>query len=143
MNPRKRNITSKPDLARGFLGVFAYSRRALELVWTTSRGLSFAFGLLTILAGALPAAIAYVGSLIVDAVIAAINAAPQARDAATSDALAFVVVEGALVVGRAGERLGHRRDAQVLPLQAPGPGRFWRRATTSWCLMVWRRFLPE
>ena len=55
MSSRKRQIVSNPNLGRGFLGVFAYSRRAMELVWTTSRPLSFAFGLLTIAAGALPA----------------------------------------------------------------------------------------
>ncbi|NNM61679.1 MAG: ABC transporter ATP-binding protein [Steroidobacteraceae bacterium] len=57
------------SLQRGFLGVFAYSRRALELVWTTDRRLSIAMVALTLLAGLLPAAVAYVGSLIVDAVV--------------------------------------------------------------------------
>ncbi len=51
------------------LGVFRYSRNALELVWETSRPLSVAFGLLTIVAGLLPAAVAWVGKLIVDAVV--------------------------------------------------------------------------
>jgi ATP-binding cassette subfamily B protein len=53
------------------LGVFAYSRRALELVWTTSRSLTVTLALLTIVAGILPAVIAYVGQLIVDGVVAA------------------------------------------------------------------------
>ncbi len=51
------------------LGVFVYGRRALALVWTTNRGLSIALIGLTAVAGLLPAAIAYVGSLIVDAVV--------------------------------------------------------------------------
>jgi ATP-binding cassette, subfamily B, bacterial len=106
VSPRKRPVTSNPELARGFLGVFAYSRRALELVWTTSRPLSIAFGILTLLAGALPAGIAYVGALIVDAVIAAINAATPARDAATSHALTLVVIEGVLVAAVAGAQRG-------------------------------------
>jgi len=41
---------------RGFFGVFRYSRRALELVWSTNRGLTVALALLTLLAGTLPAA---------------------------------------------------------------------------------------
>ena len=35
---------------RSFLGVFRYSRRALELVWTTSRRLTLVLGVLTVLA---------------------------------------------------------------------------------------------
>ena len=49
--------------------MFAYGRRALALVWTTNRTLSIALIVLTAIAGLLPAAIAYVGSLIVDAVV--------------------------------------------------------------------------
>jgi ATP-binding cassette subfamily B protein len=51
------------------LGVFAYSSRALALVWTTNKTLSVVLALLTLVAGVLPAAIAYVGAQIVDAVI--------------------------------------------------------------------------
>jgi ATP-binding cassette subfamily B protein len=61
-----------PDSAkfqRGVLGVFAYSRRALLLVWTTNKPLSILLGLLTVIAGILPGAMAYVGALIVDALI--------------------------------------------------------------------------
>ncbi|MFO1465351.1 MAG: ABC transporter ATP-binding protein [Steroidobacteraceae bacterium] len=53
------------------IAVFAYSKRALQLVWTTNRGLSLALALLTLLVGLLPAGIAYVGALIVDAVVRA------------------------------------------------------------------------
>ena len=51
--------------------VFAYSRRALELVWTTSRSLSLLGLALTLLAGVLPAVIAWLGAQIVDAVVQA------------------------------------------------------------------------
>jgi len=54
---------------RSLLGVFAYSSRALVLVWTTNKSLSVTLALLTLVAGVLPAAIAYVGAQIVDAVI--------------------------------------------------------------------------
>ncbi|HSW34816.1 MAG TPA: hypothetical protein VLH36_14485, partial [Steroidobacteraceae bacterium] len=60
--------------------VFQYTRHALELVWSTSRPLTAALALLTLAAGVLPAGIAYVGALIVDAVVAAI-AAHQATGA--------------------------------------------------------------
>jgi ATP-binding cassette subfamily B protein len=103
-HPRQQR--SDPDLTRGFLGVFAYSRRALELVWTTSRPLSVAFAILTLVAGALPAAVAYVGALIVDAVIAAIQAGEAERGALTRQALLLVAAEGALVATIAGAQRG-------------------------------------
>jgi hypothetical protein len=63
------------------LGLFEYSRRALVLVWTTNKTLSITLAGLTLLAGILPAGIAFMGSLIVDAVIHA--AALHARTGAT------------------------------------------------------------
>jgi len=103
--PRRQN-TAKPELARGFVGIFAYSRRALELVWTTSRPLSVALAVLTLIAGALPAAIAYVGSLIVDAVVAAIQSGAAEHAARTSHALWLVGAEGLLVAALAGAQRG-------------------------------------
>ncbi|WP_411823078.1 ABC transporter ATP-binding protein [Leptospira sp. 'Mane'] len=49
--------------------VFRYSGKALDLVWTTSKKLTFAIAIFTILGGILPAVIAYVGKLIVDHVV--------------------------------------------------------------------------
>lgn len=106
MSSLRRPSNTKPELALGFAGVFAYSTRALELVWTTSRALTIAFALLTLVAGALPAAVAYVGALIVDAVVAAIQATPNAREALTHDALWLVAGEGVLVAAIAGAQRG-------------------------------------
>ncbi|MBC7983596.1 MAG: ABC transporter ATP-binding protein [Candidatus Obscuribacterales bacterium] len=80
--------------AKSFLSVFAYSRRALELVWSTSRSLTFAIAVLTLIAGALPAGIAFVGARIVDAVVTAMQAS---QPGATRDVLEWVVFEGVLV----------------------------------------------
>src|SRR3546814_16390481 len=63
--------TNSGELTSSFIGVFRYSRRAVELVWSTSRGLTVALGLLTLVAGLLPAGVAWVGALILDAVVAA------------------------------------------------------------------------
>jgi ATP-binding cassette subfamily B protein len=90
------------DAARGFLGVFRYSRRALALVWDTNRVLLFALALLTLLAGLLPASIAWVGSRIVDAVLAARNAA----DHNALRVLRLVLLEGMLVAAVAGAQRG-------------------------------------
>jgi ATP-binding cassette subfamily B protein len=80
----------------GFFGVFGYSRRAVSLVWSTNRPLTLAIAGLTALAGVLPAAVAWVGARIVDAVVSAI--------ASTHDpqvALRYVVIEGLLVAALA------------------------------------------
>lgn len=103
---RNAPLPAAPELARGFFGVFGYGRRALQLVWTTSRRLSVALGLLTLLAGALPAAVAYVGALIIDAVIAAIQAGGGDRSGLTALALLLVGAEGALVAAIAGIQRG-------------------------------------
>jgi ATP-binding cassette subfamily B protein len=95
-----------PNLTRGFFGVFRYSRHALALVWTTNRTLSVALGLLTLAGGMLPAAVAWVGALIVDAVVAAIQAAPGERAAMSSHALLLVAAEGGLVAALAGVQRG-------------------------------------
>ncbi|MFO7304410.1 MAG: ABC transporter ATP-binding protein [Gammaproteobacteria bacterium] len=127
MSPRHRIPPSKPNLTQGFLGVFGYSRRAIELVWTTSRPLTFAFAFLTVIAGALPTAVAYVGALIVDAVVGAVQATPAERAALTTHALWLVVGEGLLVATIAGAQrgislcqsllraqLGHRVNVMIL-----------------------------
>jgi len=77
--------------------VFQYTRHALELCWATSRPLTFALAALTLVAGTLPAAIAWVGALIVDAVVAAIAAHGAGGPADLSTVLGYVALEGLLV----------------------------------------------
>jgi ATP-binding cassette, subfamily B, bacterial len=91
-----------PDSPREFLGVFRYSRRALGLVWTTSRRLTLILGLMTVLAGVLPAAIAYVGALIIDAVVAAARLYQETGAARYREVMTFVAIEGGLVAALAG-----------------------------------------
>src|SRR6185437_3789356 len=81
-------------------GVFKYSRRAVELVWSTSHGLTVALAVLTIIAGVLPASVAFVGSRIVDSVVAAM------RTGASSRVLEFVLLEGILVAAIAAAQRG-------------------------------------
>jgi ATP-binding cassette subfamily B protein len=96
--------TSSPPPAaekRNFLGVFRYSRRALGLVWTTSRGLTVALGVLTVLAGVLPAAMAWVGALIIDAVVAAAEAYRDSGAAELRPVFALVALEAGVVAALA------------------------------------------
>ena len=72
---RARSVPAEGESVtlQGFFGVFRYSRRAVELVWSTNRGLTVALAVLTLVAGILPASVAYIGSLIVDAVVKAMT----------------------------------------------------------------------
>ena len=88
---------------QGFFGVFRYSRRAVELVWSTNRGLTLALGALTLVAGILPASVAYIGSLIVDAVVAAMRSL-QAHSPA--HVVELVALEGALITSIAAAQRG-------------------------------------
>ena len=65
----------------------------MELVWTTSRGLTITLALLTVVAGVLPAVIAYVGQLIVDGVVAAMGS----DTAQTKRVLWLIVLEAGVV----------------------------------------------
>lgn len=78
-------------------GVLVYSRRALALVWQTSPRLTIILALLTVLAGALPAMAAWVGQLIVDAVVAAITLRSQGEQQELSRLLWLVAAEGGVM----------------------------------------------
>ncbi len=86
-NPQPRHI----------LDVFRYSRRAMELVWSTSRRLALIFAVLTLVAGVRPAAVAWIGQLIVDGVVAAMGQFRQTGSADTTLVLLFVVAEAGVV----------------------------------------------
>ena len=75
------------------VGVFGYSRRAIDLVWTTSPALTLALAFLTLVAGVLPAVIAYIGQLIVDGVVAA-----MAADSPDTRYVLWLIVLEAIVV---------------------------------------------
>ncbi len=85
-----------------FFSVFRYSRRAMELVWETSRPLTLALAALTLAAGILPAAIAWVGQLIVDAVVAAIAVSSAGGEPPLDTLLRYVLLEGVIVAMLAG-----------------------------------------
>ena len=86
--------------------MFRYTRHALELVWSTSRRLTVALAALTLLAGVLPAAIAFVGAKIVDAVVAAVGLHQSAGAVDLSTVLSYVVLEGVFVAALAAVQRG-------------------------------------
>jgi ABC-type multidrug transport system fused ATPase/permease subunit len=77
------------------VSIFHYGIKAIGLVWNTSSVLTLAIALFTLMSGLLPAAIAYVGKLIVDGVVVA------SRSGLLSDrnfALSYVALEAMLIV---------------------------------------------
>jgi ATP-binding cassette subfamily B protein len=100
MSPPTSETSSSP--LSGFFGVFRYSRRALGLVWETSRWMMLGLALCTLVAGVLPAVAAWVGQLIVDGVVNAMEAHQAASEpsllASITPVLKLVGIE-ALIVG--------------------------------------------
>jgi ATP-binding cassette subfamily B protein len=82
--------------------LLGYTRRALELVWSTHRGLTIATAAATVAAGLLPAAAAYVGQLIVDAVVAAIEVNRSGADVDYVHVGWLVAIEGLIITALAG-----------------------------------------
>src|SRR5580658_4024917 len=101
------------DVTRSFFGVFRYSRRAIALVWDTNRLLLFALAVLTIIAGLMPAGVAWVGAQIVDAVVAARSAV----DHNALRVLRLVLLEGVLVAAVAGAQRGLSLSQALLRAQ--------------------------
>jgi ATP-binding cassette subfamily B protein len=92
------NNQEPPNSARKFFSVFQYSRVALEIVWSTSAALTLAMAFSTLVSGVLPAAIASVGGLFVDAVASAFQQDSAAAEQARDDVLFYVFLELGLVV---------------------------------------------
>jgi len=102
---------------RSFLGVFQYSRQALGLVWTTSRHLTWVLGLLTLVAGVLPAAMAWVGALIIDAVVTASGVYQATGEAVFSPVFNLVALEALIVAALAGAQRGISLSQSLLRAQ--------------------------
>ena len=98
--------TDKNPPPKRLLDLFRYSQRALELVWSTSAKLTIVFALLTLLVGVLPAAVAWIGKLIVDGVVAAIDLHQQTGTADTSAIMFYVICEAGIVSVIAGGQRG-------------------------------------
>jgi ATP-binding cassette subfamily B protein len=84
-----------------FGSLFIYGRRALSLVWATSRWLTFSLAALTVVAGLLPAGIAWVGKLLVDSVVAVIQA-----DGPSNVVWLWLSIEALLVAAMAASQTG-------------------------------------
>ncbi len=81
-----------------FVSVFKYSAVAVRIVWNTSPSLTIVMALTTLVAGILPASIASVGGMFVDAVSSAFQATAIDAETARANVLRFVLIEAGLVV---------------------------------------------
>jgi ATP-binding cassette subfamily B protein len=93
-----RRPRGRAESARRFFGVFRYSKRALELVWATSPKLALFLGFVTLLAGVLPSAVAWVGARIVDSVVAAGKTHAAGGSVDLEPVIFWVLVEALMLV---------------------------------------------
>ena len=102
---------------RQSIGAFRYGVRALRLVWATSRRLTILLAVLTLIAGVLPAAVAWVGQLIVDSVVAAAAVHHAQGEARLAPVLGWVALEGIIVAALAGVQRGLAACQSLLRVQ--------------------------
>ncbi|MBD1854089.1 MULTISPECIES: ABC transporter ATP-binding protein [Leptolyngbya] len=86
-----------------FLSIFRYCGRAISLVWTTNRRLTIGLALFTLVGGLVPAVVAYVGKLIVDAVVLASQTRLESDRMA---AIGYLGFEAVMVAIQSGSKQG-------------------------------------
>ncbi|MGD1942260.1 MAG: hypothetical protein ACFB0G_13200, partial [Leptolyngbyaceae cyanobacterium] len=96
-------LRQRGQSTRESLEIYQYCGRAIQLVWQTHWRLTVLLAVCTLVAGLLPVAIAYVGKLIVDAVI---KAAESGAITDRNSALTYLGIEAILVTLLAGARQG-------------------------------------
>ncbi|CAE7765885.1 spaT, partial [Symbiodinium pilosum] len=112
---------AKAGIVERVSGLFDCTRRALQLVWLTSRPLTFGLAFLTLVMGALPGLRAATTKRVIDAVVSGISSG------SSHPAVVWLSVEAALVVSLAATRraqevaesflgtlLGHRVNVMIL-----------------------------
>ncbi len=87
-------------------GVLRYSRRAVALVWSTNRQLTLLLTFFTLAAGILPAAAAWVGKLVIDAVVGQMGLVSAGGSPAYAPVLELVLLEAAIIALLGGAQRG-------------------------------------
>ena len=112
---RRAQPAPPPDNRLGtFFSVFRYSRRALALVWQTSRPLTIGLAVCTLVAGVLPAVAAWIGQLIVDAVVAAMAHHGETGEVEWWPVLRYVLAEAAVIAAIAMAQRGLSAQQSLL-----------------------------
>ncbi len=128
-NPHKAGgpaplMPSDPIPWRNYLGVFKYSKRAIQLVWKTNRALTIGIALTALVAGLLPGGIAWVGKHLINNIIlaASTKAASDRQDSMMWVGLELGLVLLAAMVARTQgvfrallkQQLGQRINVEIL-----------------------------
>ncbi|MGV8920063.1 MAG: ABC transporter ATP-binding protein [Pseudomonas sp.] len=100
-----------------FVAFFDQARRALGLVWNTSRGLFLGLVLATLVAGVLPALAAWLGQRIVDAVVAAMQLHASQGSAPLWPVLRYVLFEAGVLASLAAAQRGLSVQQSLLRVQ--------------------------
>jgi ATP-binding cassette, subfamily B, bacterial len=116
---RRAQPAPPPESRLGaFFSVFRYSRRALLLVWQTSRPLTVGLALCTLVAGVLPAVAAWIGQLIVDSVVDAMAYHRETGEALTFESawpvLRYVLAEAGVIAAIAMAQRGLSAQQSLL-----------------------------
>ncbi len=100
MGIKQRNtLRSAWQNLRQTLAVLQYGGRAVGLVWHTSRSITIIVAALTLVAGLLPGAIAYIGKLIIDGVVLASRSGSESSRAIALGYLGLEAIAVALLAG--------------------------------------------
>jgi ABC-type multidrug transport system fused ATPase/permease subunit len=112
--PRRNTLRQQLQNLQRSLSIYQYCGKAIALVWRTNRTLTIALALLALVAGLLPAAIAYVGRLIVDGVI---QASQTGLEQDRWNALSYLGIEALLVTAQTGGQRGIALCRSLLRMQ--------------------------
>ena len=107
-------VSPSNKMLKNFFSVFKYSRRALELVWSTSKPLTVGLTLLTLIAGVLPAVAAYLGQLIVDEVVSSVALNAQGRTVDYQPVIQWVLLEALVLMVLAAAQRGLSAQQSIL-----------------------------
>lgn len=116
--PRAQPAPPPGSRLAAFFGVFRYSRRALALVWQTSRPLTIGLAFCTLIAGVLPAVAAWIGQLIVDSVVEAMAYHRETGEALSLESawpvLRYVLAEAGVIAAIAMAQRGLSAQQSLL-----------------------------
>ena len=99
--PTRSPDKDSPPFFTRVAGSFAHTPRTAKLAWHSARSGLLLVALLVVASAVLPVAVAWVGKVIVDAVVASHRVTGAAHDAAVAKVWHWVLVEAGLVVGMA------------------------------------------
>jgi len=109
-----QRVSPSNKMLKNFFSVFKYSRRALELVWSTSKPLTVGLTLLTLIAGVLPAVAAYLGQLIVDEVVSSVALNAQGLTVDYQPVIQWVLLEALVLMVLAAAQRGLSAQQSIL-----------------------------